>query len=207
MEGIEIPETCGVILLSECTLFPHGAFPLHIFEPRYREMLSDALGSHCMICVGTLVAPEDENLNACVAPVGTVGLIRASKELQDGRSNLLLHGICRVTFEEWKASRIYPTARIRPRLSRQFDMNETAPAVARLIDSVAAILQPLPGELKAQYEMILDTVGGDPSALSDCISQQFVQEPAVRRSLLEEADVGKRLQVLSLYLERRAPEN
>ena len=34
MSSLNIPETCGVMLLPDCTLFPHGGLPLHIFEPR-----------------------------------------------------------------------------------------------------------------------------------------------------------------------------
>lgn len=43
MSSINLPTRCGVMVLPDCTLFPHGGLPLHIFEPHYRQMLADAL--------------------------------------------------------------------------------------------------------------------------------------------------------------------
>ena len=40
---MDLPETAGFMILNGVTLFPHQLLPLHIFEPRYREMLEDAL--------------------------------------------------------------------------------------------------------------------------------------------------------------------
>ena len=42
MPIIQLPDRCGVMLLPDCTLFPHGGLPLYIFEPRYRAMLEEA---------------------------------------------------------------------------------------------------------------------------------------------------------------------
>ena len=112
MNGIQIPEFCGTILLPDTVLFPHGALPLHIFEERYRIMLEEALESHCMICVGTLLKEETDDLTSCVHPIGTVGLIRTSREMEDGRSNLVLHGISRVRFSAWPGGKKYPNAHI-----------------------------------------------------------------------------------------------
>src|SRR5690606_22423496 len=58
MSALHIPENCGVMLLPDCTLFPHGGLPLHIFEPRYRTMLTDALEGSCLFAVARLTGPE-----------------------------------------------------------------------------------------------------------------------------------------------------
>jgi len=65
MSALHIPEQCGVILLPDCTLFPHGGLPLHIFEPRYRKMLEDAIEGADAVVLATwldqtreLVPPE-----------------------------------------------------------------------------------------------------------------------------------------------------
>ena len=84
MSSLNIPQTCGVMLLPDCTLFPHGGLPLHLFEPRYREMLADTLSGSCFFAVGRLLGKETKNYSRCVAPVGTMGLVRASRELDDG---------------------------------------------------------------------------------------------------------------------------
>ena len=87
MDSLKIPEKCGVILLPDTVLFPHGALPLHIFEPRYRQMLAEAIEGNCLFCVGNLVEPQFEDPDRGAAPVGTLGLIRASREAEDGTPN------------------------------------------------------------------------------------------------------------------------
>ena len=117
MPTIHLPERCGVMLLPDCTLFPHGGLPLHIFEPRYRKMLEDALEGDCFFAVARLTGDETPDPAECTAPVGTIGLVRASREQEDGTSQLLLHGVMRVRFTEWHDDRPYPFASIEPVIS------------------------------------------------------------------------------------------
>ncbi len=105
------------MLLPDCTLFPHGGLPLFIFEPRYRQMLNDALEGDCFFAVARLLGDETENPGESVAPVGTIGLVRASREQEDGTSQLLIHGVMRVRFTEWHHDRDYPYASIEPVIS------------------------------------------------------------------------------------------
>lgn len=200
MSGLEIPEYCGAILLPETTLFPHGAMPLHIFEPRYREMLDDALKSNCMICVGTLIDSETSNPADCAASIGTIGLIRASREQEDGRSNLLLHGILRVKFTDWLDDKPYPFAHIEPALSREIPESETKSATANLRDAVNQALRSFPEETQTRVNATLDRAQGDPVILADAVAQQFIQNPSMRRQLLEEREVAKRIDFLAGYL-------
>ena len=72
------------MLLPDCTLFPHGGLPLFIFEPRYRKMLEEALEGDCFFAVGKLLGEEKGDPENFVAPVGTIGLVRASREQDDG---------------------------------------------------------------------------------------------------------------------------
>ena len=95
MEGLQLPQKCGVILLSDTVLFPHGALPLHIFEPRYRAMLADAIQGNCFFCVGNLLEAREGDSDQRPASIGTLGLIRASREAENGTSNVLLHGVMR----------------------------------------------------------------------------------------------------------------
>lgn len=206
MAGINIPETCGAILLPSCTLFPQGAFPLHIFEPRYKEMLEDALQDNCMMCVGTLLGDETDNPGDCVAPVGTIGLIRASRKQEDGRSNLILHGLIRVRFEEWLDEKPYPVARLQPLVSVAMPEEGADDAIAALREEVQRVLEPLPSEVGEQFEVIFEKVGGEAGVLADCVAQQLVQEGSVRRILLEELDVKKRIELLISYLRKLADD-
>ncbi len=200
MSGLEIPEYCGAILLPDTTLFPHGAMPLHIFEPRYQEMLADALESNCMICVGTLIDSESSNPAHCAAQIGTIGLIRASREQEDGRSNLLLHGILRVKFTDWLDDKSYPFAHIEPAISKGLPDSEFKAAIANLRDAVNQALRRFPEETQTRVNETLDRAQGDPIILADAVAQQFIQKPSMRRQLLEELEVAKRIDFLAGYL-------
>lgn len=202
MSGVKIPETCGVIILPETVLFPHGALPLHIFEPRYRTMLEEALESHCMICVATAIADEEEELSPkdFTHSIGTVGLIRTSREMEDGRSNLVLHGVHRVHFRLWKTDKVYPTAELAPFNSSPIPFDEAPLRVSQLRDEVNATLSGFPIDVKKQINNLLDQAKDQPAILADAIAQQFVNDTELRLKLLSERVVANRFDLLSDYL-------
>jgi uncharacterized protein len=84
--------------LAGALLFPRSQLPLHIFEPRYRAMVRDALASDRLIA---MVQPREagaREAGASVPPVfeiGCIGRIAACDELEDGRFNIVLEGISR----------------------------------------------------------------------------------------------------------------
>lgn len=200
MSGINIPELCGAILLPDTVLFPHGALPLHIFEDRYREMLEDALESDCMICVGTLLEEESSNYAQCVNPIGTVGLIRTSREMEDGRSNLVLHGVYRVRFSAWPGGKNYPYAHIVPMSADPFPSDKGPAMAKKLRGKVNEVLTVFPEEVKREINLVLDRAQCEPAILADAISQQFVQDPEVRLQLLGEPAIDARYEILFRYL-------
>ena len=200
MSSINIPEFCGTILLPDTVVFPHGALPLHIFEERYREMLEDALESHCMICVGTLVEDESDDLNSCVHPIGTVGLIRSSRELEDGRSNLVLHGVYRVRFSAWPGGKSYPFAHIVPMSADPFPSDEGPLMSSKLRDRVNEVLSGFPLEVKKEINSVLDRAKDEPAILADAIAQQFVQDTDIRLQILSEPSLDARYDLLLRYL-------
>ena len=107
-------------------------------------MLDDALESHCMICVGTLTQNETDDPTECTAKTGTIGLIRVSKEQEDGRSNLILHGILRVDFNNWLEENEYPYAEIEPSPSIPIPDDEIDQVKAALQDTLYLALKHFP---------------------------------------------------------------
>jgi Lon protease-like protein len=200
MSSIQLPERCGVMLLPDCTLFPHGGLPLHIFEPRYREMLSDALEGHCFFAVARLTGDETADTALCIAPVGTIGLVRASHEQADGTSQLLLHGVMRVRFTEWHDDRPYPFASVEPMASLFSPENQAQAAMQTLRGAVEDAVRPLPEEVQQGVFALLDRADG-PELMADIICQQFVHEPDLRQELLETESVGARIPVICQYLD------
>jgi uncharacterized protein len=78
--------------LAGALLFPRSQLPLHIFEPRYRAMIRDALASDRLIA---MVQPMDAGEPPALFEIGCIGRIAACDELDDGRFNLVLEGLSR----------------------------------------------------------------------------------------------------------------
>src|SRR6516165_8373385 len=83
--------------LPNMVLFPHVVQPLHIFEPRYRQMTRDALAGDRLISLVLLRPGSDAHeRRAAVHAVACLGRILAEQALPDGRYNLLLRGLARI---------------------------------------------------------------------------------------------------------------
>jgi Lon protease-like protein len=201
MASIHLPDRCGVMLLPDCTLFPHGGLPLYIFEPRYRKMLEEALEGDCFFAVARLLGEEVGDPGDFVAPVGTIGLVRASREQDDGTSQLLIHGVMRVRFTEWHDGHDYPFASIEPVLSVFTPENQAAAAMKTLRGAVEDAVRPLPDEVQSGVFALLDRAD-EPALMTDIICQQFIHEADLRQELLEMASVGDRIPVICDYLSK-----
>jgi Lon protease-like protein len=199
MASIHLPERCGVMLLPDCTLFPHGGLPLYIFEPRYRKMLEEALEADCFFAVARLTGEEDGDSANFVAPVGTIGLVRASREQDDGTSQLLIHGVMRVRFTEWHDGHGYPFASIEPVISVFSPKSQTQAAMKTLRGAVEDAMRHLPEEVQNGVFALLDRAD-DPGLMTDIISQQFIHEADLRQKLLEMDSIGDRIPVICEYL-------
>lgn len=189
------------MLLPDCSLFPHGGLPLYIFEPRYRRMLEDALEGDCFFAVARLTGDEGRNPADCVSPVGTIGLVRASHEQEDGTSQLLLHGVMRVRFTEWLEDRPYPYACIEPVISVFSPENQALAAMKTLRGAVEDAIRPLPEEVRAGVFALLDRAD-DPGLMTDIVCQQFIHEADLRQQLLEMESIGARIPLICEYLRK-----
>ncbi len=94
-------------------LFPHASMPLHVFEPRYRELLRDCLAGDARFGIvlierGSEVGGGDER-----SGLGTRGVITQSAELPDGRWVLEVEGEALIAVEEWLPDDPYPVAMVR----------------------------------------------------------------------------------------------
>ncbi len=202
MSVLRLPETCGVMPLPDCVLFPHGGLPLHIYEPRYRRMLADAIDGECMFAVTRLFGPESEDLRICASDIGTIGLIRAARESEDGTSHLLLQGLVRVRFTAWLADQPYPMAAIKP-LACLFEPEDQAMAAASVLRaSVEDSVEGMPYEVRSAILAVSNSTE-DPVLLSDIVAQQFVGDPALRQTLLEMDSAAERIPLLCEYLRTR----
>ena len=82
----------SIFPLAGALLFPGMQLPLHIFEPRYRAMVSDALARDRRIA---MIQPQSPLEGAPLFEVGCVGHIGEVEALEDGRFNIVLEGLSR----------------------------------------------------------------------------------------------------------------
>jgi len=204
VSSLNIPQTCGVMLLPDCTLFPHGGLPLHIFEPRYQQMLEDALQGSCFFAVARLLGKEKDDPSRCTAPIGTMGLVRASRELDNGTSNLLLHGVIRVRFVEWLDSP-YPKARIEPVPSVFEPESQARGALEALQEATETVTRDLPEDVRSALTAMTSQID-DPSILADVMAQQFLHDPDERQDLLEMESAAARIAWICKKFESGAPQ-
>jgi len=89
------PSIVPVFPLSGVLLLPHGKLPLNIFEPRYLQMIEDAMSSHRMIGMAQPVNPMDKNVLPEIYPTGCLGKITSFSETEDERYFVTLTGLAR----------------------------------------------------------------------------------------------------------------
>jgi Lon protease-like protein len=90
-----LPPLIPIFPLPNVVLFPNVSLPLHIFEPRYREMIADALNGDRIIGM-VLLRPGWEGHydgRPAVYPTGCAGLVTNAERLPDGRYNVVLQGL------------------------------------------------------------------------------------------------------------------
>ena len=147
--------------LSE-VLFPHSFMPLHVFEPRYRDLLRDCLAGDArfgivLIARGSEVGGGDQR-----STLGTRGIITQAVELPDGRWFLEIKGETVITVEEWLPDDPYPVALVReaPAEPSPGDADRLVEAAGQRVRRARALLAEQGGEAALPPELTLDG-GGD----------------------------------------------
>ena len=90
----DLPQVAPLFPLDGVLLLPRGQLPLNIFEPRYLNMLDDAMGGDRVIAV-LQTRPGGERTRPALARVGCLGRVTSFAETGDGRYLVTLTGACR----------------------------------------------------------------------------------------------------------------
>ncbi|HJR78293.1 MAG TPA: LON peptidase substrate-binding domain-containing protein [Nitrospiraceae bacterium] len=114
-QTFRVPERIPLFPLPNVVFFPKTYLPLHVFEPRYREMVADvAANGHCIGMALLKDGWESEYYrNPPVFPIGCVGRLATVQKLPDGRSNILLQGIERYEIREEFCDKPYREATVK----------------------------------------------------------------------------------------------
>jgi Lon protease-like protein len=109
-----LPASIPIFPLQDVTLFPHSTQPFHIFEPRYRAMVADALASDSIIGMVMLEPGHDSEYEGRppVHALGTAGFIVAAERLPDGRYDIVLTGVVKFRILGEDQSRAYRLAEV-----------------------------------------------------------------------------------------------
>jgi hypothetical protein len=186
--------------LPNIVFFPHTRLPLHVFEPRYREMVRDALESDSRFGI-VLLRPgwESDYFGAPeVYECGTIGTIEQAVPLDDGRFNIVVRGDVRFRIVD-EVSRVpYRTARViaEPEVSRPPDQ-----AYARrewLADVSRQYLHYLPDQAAVPE---IETVSLD--ALTNALIMSLNLDVEEKQKLLELSDVLARAEEIGGELSSR----
>jgi Lon protease-like protein len=193
-----MPDVLPIFPLPRTVLLPGEVLPLHVFEPRYRDMVRDALGGHKVIGMVQLEPGHEGELagEPPVRPIGCVGVIAQHQELPDGRFLLWLLGVERFHIdEELPVATRYRQVRVDYR------------PVSGGGDATAA-MEPLRSELRATLPGIVQTDDETRSQLSEQLAEvgddqlialaaQILELPADRKQdILEAATLTDRFTMI-----------
>jgi Lon protease-like protein len=195
-----LPPTIPIFPLPNVVLFPNVFLPLHIFEQRYRAMVTDAVAGDRIIGM-TLLRPGYEahyEGRPAVYRIGCAGVITHTEPLADGRFNIVLRGLEKFRILEEDASKPYRLANV-----------EALPEETLVTEREG--LRRQRQRLEALLVAAIERGGCEPrfppavpdEDLVNALAQYLDLEPIERQALLEREGVPDRCQGLIELLQMR----
>ncbi|MBI4180174.1 LON peptidase substrate-binding domain-containing protein [bacterium] len=185
--------------LPNVVLFPDVILPLHIFEPRYRLMVDEALQTHKKIGMVLLKKGWEQNYeqNPDIFDVGCMGQIVGHERLEDGRFNILLKGVNRFSVDRIVVPAPYRQAKVALLEDRVEDLSEEDQDKTKRNIAEASAAIP---EYFVYNKMRLGRAPVDFSAplptVIDTLAYYLAIDPYDKQPILEETIVGRRAQLL-----------
>lgn len=207
--SIDFSRPIPLFPLSGTILLPHAPQALHLFEPRYRQMVEHCLESieggkiltAAPIAVATPGGPEWEGRRVGsppLRPAVCVGKILQHSVLPDGRHNIILHGVCRGRIDsviEPSGDRLYRAARVTP-----LEGTQRFPRLAAERRRLRALLDRPRLRRMCSSEAVREWIarGDVPThALVELVSFALLKDDELRYRMLEEPDCRRRARMLT----------
>jgi uncharacterized protein len=208
---VELPEDFGgrvrLFPLPDLVVFPHAMQPIHIFEPRYCDMLADALATDRLIAMATLrdgvhQAPAS---HPTIYPTICIGKIISHVETDDGKHNILLIGAQRAKIlQELPTNRSFRIADVE--VSVDFhpvaDSAHCRELKRNVLEAFAAVIPPTATVQHNLHELMTSQMGLGP--ITDIIAYTLPLGTAAKLALLAEANVSLRAELLVQVLRKFA---
>jgi Lon protease-like protein len=204
MKKIEIQNPIPLFPLPTTVLFPKIHLPLHIFEPRYREMVRDAQSSDQLIGMVLLKEgwEEEYEKNPPVHEIGCVGRMLYVQPFEDGRFNIVLFGMSRFRLQGQFFDRSYRQGWVEPIMEDPLHGRIPPALLAELIGQVREY-----GRLRGwqrQIESVMD-LKLDNERLVNLFSAELDFTPLEKQFLLESETVlvqtKRLLDLLGFYIQ------
>ena len=206
-------DSLPIFPLSLPVLFPRVKTPLHLFEPRYRQLGRDVLAGDRRLAM-VVVRPEHAQAmtgDPPIFPVGCAGVVTESQQLPDGRYNIVLLGEQRVRVVEEappQGERLYRLARVE-RLADAYPEAERARVGAlrqAIVEDVGELMRRAQtGRSRRRFEPDL-FANLDDESFVNAISNAFALDPLEKQSLLEADSIPERYSRLASALSFRRSE-
>ncbi len=196
------PKPVPVFPLPNVVLFPGAILPLHVFEPRYREMLQDALAADRLIAIALLqpCATDEYQSNPPFHTTVCVGHVVHVRERKDGRADIAVLGIA--------AGRAEPVVTDKPyRMANVELMADTYEAALDHEEKLATALHAATdgkAPIDGLREQLAEYVAEDqlrPAMINTCALAAPLL-PFDKLELLRERNVSRRLDQLLHFLEK-----
>jgi Lon protease-like protein len=200
----DLPATLPVFPLTGVLLLPRGRLPLNIFEPRYLNMVADALGGNRMFgMIQPSAADSEQNEDVpALYGIGCAGRITHFEETDDGRFVLSVKGVCRFkTTEEIPTTRGYRRSAVDWTPFRD-DLQSSEGALIDREHLVTAVRRYFSAKgLEANWEAIEKA---DDEYLVTSVAMLCPFDPSEKQALLEAPDLAKRSELLTTIVEMAA---
>lgn len=200
MSHQEVDFLLPIFPLPNLVFFPNTRLPLHVFEPRYRQMVTDALDADKRFGI-ILLRPgwERDYFGApAVHACGTIGTIEQAVPLEDGRFNILIRGDVRFRILDEVSKLPYRTARVVAQPETQRDSDESSAQREWLADLARQYLKYLPDQMAVPE---IETVGLD--ALTNALIMSLNLDVEEKQKLLEIDDLIARADQIGTELTNR----
>jgi Lon protease-like protein len=196
--------------LDSVVLLPQQVLPLHVFEPRYRQMVEKALDGSGQIAMAVFRGSrwkKEYHGRPPLLPAVCLGQILQHEKLPDGRYNLIVQGVCRAKIlaeSPPSSERLYREAYLEP-VGVNGDEEERLYGVR---ERLAGLLGEGPLTKFTAAEWVLERINNEEiptAALLELVSFTMVSDSKLRYRLLQEADAESRADLIEselLHLQR-----
>jgi Lon protease-like protein len=201
---MDLPSIIPVFPLPNVVLFPGVPLPLHVFEPRYRDLVRDASASHEIIGMALLRGNWQQRYdqNPDIFETGCAGKILNLESLPGGKFNIVLHGVREFSIERHIFDRSYRQAEVRWRVGGQRSIDGACRT--RLINVLSGYLRMQPDT--PAHRLLHDQTLSD-DLLVNFFSYALEIAPLEKQGLLEAGTLPDRAERLREILEFHLEES